>query len=134
MILVPLCLSLSLDICHAARRAFRCQCTDLQSGAASQPALISNHSRCMATSAIASTVAVACGVLRHILRVAPWPVFSPTPTSWRVPSSRLLSAGRSLALVVFEPRLHELVEFLHLFVGVGFWRAVFQPTEHVSFD
>src|SRR5208283_2317855 len=54
--------------------------------------------------------------------------------SWRVPSSRLLSAGRSLALVVFEPRLHELVEFLHLFVGVGFWRAVFQPTEHVSFD
>src|SRR5208283_4957467 len=65
------------------RRAFRCQCTDLQSGAASQPALISNHSRCMATSAIASTVAVACGVLRHILRVAPWPVFSPTPTSMR---------------------------------------------------
>src|SRR5208283_1008268 len=55
-------------------------------------------------------------------------------SSWRVPSSRLLSAGRSLALVVFEPRLHELVEFLHLFVGVGFWRAVFQPTEHVSFD
>src|SRR5271165_4295902 len=53
---------------------------------------------------------------------------------WRVPSSRLLFAGRSLALVVFEPRLHELVEFLHLFVGVGFWRAVFQPTEHVSFD
>ena len=53
---------------------------------------------------------------------------------WRVPSSRLLSAGRSRALVVFEPRLHELVEFLHLFVGVGFWRAVFQPTEHVSFD
>ena len=54
--------------------------------------------------------------------------------AWRVPSSRLLFAGRSLALVVFEPRLHELVEFLHLFVGVGFWRAVFQPTEHVSFD
>src|SRR5208337_1495445 len=54
--------------------------------------------------------------------------------TWRVPGSRLLSAGRSLALVVFEPRLHELVEFLHLFVGVGFWRAVFQPTEHVSFD
>src|SRR5271166_3907348 len=56
------------------------------------------------------------------------------PSYWRVPSSRLLFAGRSLALVVFEPRLHELVEFLHLFVGVGFWRAVFQPTEHVSFD
>src|SRR5208282_5850118 len=52
-------------------------------------------------------------------------------TYWRVPSSRLLSAGRSLALVVFEPRLHELVEFLHLFVSVGFWRAVFQPAEHV---
>jgi hypothetical protein len=40
-----------------------------------------------------------------------------------VPSSRLLSAGRSLALVVFEPRLHELVEFLHLFGGVGFLRV-----------
>src|SRR5208283_1129195 len=57
-----------------------------------------------------------------------------SPRNWRVPSSRLLFSGRSLALVVFEPRLHELVEFLHLFVGVGFWRAVFQPTEHVSFD
>src|SRR5208337_626524 len=56
------------------------------------------------------------------------------PRLWRVPSSRLLFSGRSLALVVFEPPLHELVEFLHLFVGVGFWRAVFQPTEHVSFD
>src|SRR5208283_3302367 len=60
--------------------------------------------------------------------------FSRRTNYWRVPSSRLLFAGRSLALVVFEPRLHELVEFLHLFVGVGFWRAVFQPTEHVSFD
>src|SRR5271166_5405846 len=60
--------------------------------------------------------------------------FLAPPRSWRVPSSRLLFARRSLALVVFEPRLHELVEFLHLFVGVGFWRAVFQPTEHVSFD
>src|SRR5271165_3331319 len=62
------------------------------------------------------------------------PIMAYNPRSWRVPSSRLLFAGRSLALVVFEPRLHELVEFLHLFVGVGFWRAVFQPTEHVSFD
>src|SRR5271166_1779785 len=69
-----------------------------------------------------SMIAEACGVSKALLY------------HWRVPSSRLLSAGRSLALVVFEPRLHELVEFLHLFVGVGFWRAVFQPTEHVSFD
>ncbi|MBV8097421.1 MAG: hypothetical protein JO110_30090 [Acetobacteraceae bacterium] len=35
---------------------------------------------------------------------------------------------------MFEPRLQELVELLHLFVSVGFGRAVFQPTDHVSFD
>ena len=52
----------------------------------------------------------------------------------RVQSSRLLSEAPSLALMCFQPRLHEPVEFLHLFVGVGFGRAVFQPTEHVSFD
>src|SRR5271165_2433306 len=69
-----------------------------------------------------------------IVRMRPIVSKAAPPLIWRVPSSRLLSAGRSLALVVFEPRLHELVEFLHLFVGVGFWRAVFQPTEHVSFD
>ena len=80
----------------------------------------------------------------HILRYPSYGALTSTPAGlspaehaslrWTHPSSRLLSAGRSLALVVFEPRLHELVEFLHLFVGVGFWRAVFQPTEHVSFD
>jgi hypothetical protein len=33
-----------------------------------------------------------------------------------------------------EPRLHEPVEFLHLLHGVGFRRAVLQPTEDVIFN
>ena len=54
--------------------------------------------------------------------------------SSRVPSSPLFFGGPVLALVVFEPRLHEPVELLELLFGVGFGRAVFQPTEHMIFD
>src|SRR3954471_22169297 len=52
----------------------------------------------------------------------------------RVPSSRLLPGGSGRALMIIEPRLDEPVEFLELVFGAGFWRTVFEPAQHVSFD
>src|SRR4051794_25058737 len=36
--------------------------------------------------------------------------------------------------MIIEPRLDEPVEFLELVFGAGFWRTVFEPAQHVSFD
>src|SRR5215472_713584 len=80
-------------------------------------------------------------VASGLTRARPWTTqndyslsgFSGATTCSRVPSSPLFSGG-PLLLVVFEPRLHEPVEFLELLFGVGFGRAVFQPTEHTIFD